>query len=73
MGHSEKIFDDHNVFDPSRWLDKKKKYHPFSTLPFGFGSRNCVDRRVIIYIFLIKVNMTFLNEKLKFYYYLILS
>ncbi|XP_059608193.1 uncharacterized protein LOC132256031 [Phlebotomus argentipes] len=43
-----KFFPDPNVFLPERWLrseEKHENYNPFSYLPFGFGSRNCVGRR----------------------------
>ncbi|XP_072048432.1 25-hydroxyvitamin D-1 alpha hydroxylase, mitochondrial-like [Amphiura filiformis] len=41
-----KIFDNPNEFQPERWLQKEKKYHPFASLPFGHGTRMCVGRRL---------------------------
>ncbi|XP_059608811.1 cytochrome P450 CYP12A2-like [Phlebotomus argentipes] len=44
----EKYFPQPNSFLPERWLrseEKHENYNPFSYLPFGFGSRNCVGRR----------------------------
>ena len=36
MCMSEKYFEEPNKFDPCRWdRDAGKKFHPFSTLPFG--------------------------------------
>jgi len=48
-------------FEPSRWSKKKQDkcpIHPFSTLPFGFGKRNCIGKRLAeqeIYLTIIKV------------------
>ncbi|XP_059608808.1 probable cytochrome P450 12b2, mitochondrial [Phlebotomus argentipes] len=42
-------YPDPNSFIPERWLrseDKHENYNPFSYLPFGFGSRICVGRRL---------------------------
>ena len=43
-----KIFDNPNEFRPERWLDKKKKYHPFASMPFGHGSRMCVGKLYMV-------------------------
>uniref|UniRef100_V9KHM1 Sterol 26-hydroxylase, mitochondrial-like protein n=1 Tax=Callorhinchus milii TaxID=7868 RepID=V9KHM1_CALMI len=32
-------------FKPERWLESKKQ-HPFSSIPFGFGLRTCIGKRV---------------------------
>lgn len=40
-------FDDPLSYRPERWIGESKKLlHPFSLLPFGYGSRMCVGRRV---------------------------
>uniref|UniRef100_A0A1B0CKT8 Cytochrome n=1 Tax=Lutzomyia longipalpis TaxID=7200 RepID=A0A1B0CKT8_LUTLO len=44
----EGYFPDAKAFIPERWLrsqEKHENYNPFTYLPFGFGSRNCVGRR----------------------------
>ncbi|XP_072048810.1 sterol 26-hydroxylase, mitochondrial-like [Amphiura filiformis] len=41
-----KIFDNPDEFQPERWLQNEKKYHPFASLPFGHGTRMCVGRRL---------------------------
>ncbi|KAJ3363767.1 hypothetical protein GGF31_000701 [Allomyces arbusculus] len=44
IAHSPKYFADPETFNPDRW--DTKDIHPFASLPFGFGSRMCVGRRV---------------------------
>lgn len=45
ISNSDKFFDDAGKFKPERWLQKNNHYHPFATLPFGFGKRMCLGRR----------------------------
>ncbi|KNE67487.1 hypothetical protein AMAG_11948 [Allomyces macrogynus ATCC 38327] len=44
VAHSPKYFVDPETFNPDRW--DAKDIHPFAALPFGFGPRMCVGRRV---------------------------
>uniref|UniRef100_M3XKF7 Cytochrome P450 family 27 subfamily A member 3 n=1 Tax=Latimeria chalumnae TaxID=7897 RepID=M3XKF7_LATCH len=46
--HDENDFPDPFAFQPERWMrgNEKWKHHPFSSIPFGFGVRACVGRRV---------------------------
>ena len=56
MSRDESVFDEPNVFRPERWLRGKKvslqnrKFleakEVFSSLPFGFGTRMCIGRRI---------------------------
>ncbi len=61
ISKSERYFKNENQFDPKRWLRENQKVDPidsFASLPFGFGVRMCVGRRLAeqkIYIILIKV------------------
>ena len=51
MGRDEKLFEDAEAFRPERWLRKKGAIptdtaEAFSSIPFGFGTRMCVGRRI---------------------------
>ncbi|GAB1295640.1 25-hydroxyvitamin D-1 alpha hydroxylase, mitochondrial [Apodemus speciosus] len=39
-------FRDPNSFNPARWLGEGPAPHPFASLPFGFGKRSCLGRRL---------------------------
>ena len=45
----ERYFQNAHEFRPERWLRGTKDYkkvHPFLTLPFGYGPRACIGRRL---------------------------
>lgn len=49
VSYDETIFPKPHLFLPQRWLrgsDEKSKLHPFGSVPFGFGTRACLGRRV---------------------------
>ena len=51
MGRDEKLFEDAEAFRPERWLRKKDEVatdttEAFSSIPFGFGTRMCLGRRI---------------------------
>ncbi|XP_034042824.1 cytochrome P450 [Thalassophryne amazonica] len=49
VSYDESIFPEAKSFLPERWLrggDEKYKLHPFGSVPFGFGIRACLGRRV---------------------------
>ncbi|KAK2571369.1 Cytochrome P450 27C1 [Acropora cervicornis] len=64
--HSEKYFKDAMEFKPERWLrENRDEYHAFANLPFGYGVRMCLGRRVAeleIYLFLCKLLQRFRIE-----------
>ena len=47
MCRDPKEFDKPDEFIPERWLrNEVREFSPFTSLPFGFGARSCVGRRV---------------------------
>ncbi|XP_040004181.1 cytochrome P450 [Xiphias gladius] len=49
VSYDENIFPEPHTFLPRRWLrgeEEKSKQHPFGSVPFGFGIRACLGRRV---------------------------
>ncbi|XP_043822824.1 25-hydroxyvitamin D-1 alpha hydroxylase, mitochondrial [Dromiciops gliroides] len=39
-------FPEPNAFRPERWLGGQSAPHPFASLPFGFGKRSCIGKRL---------------------------
>uniref|UniRef100_A0A8D0H8H7 Cytochrome P450 family 27 subfamily A member 1 n=1 Tax=Sphenodon punctatus TaxID=8508 RepID=A0A8D0H8H7_SPHPU len=47
LSHDETSFPDPERFLPRRWLrEHSPSHHPFSSIPFGYGVRACVGRRI---------------------------
>ncbi|KAF4086800.1 hypothetical protein AMELA_G00088500 [Ameiurus melas] len=48
VSYDESIFPEAHTFSPQRWMrdEKQLNRHPFGSVPFGFGTRACLGRRV---------------------------
>ncbi|XP_033114353.1 1,25-dihydroxyvitamin D(3) 24-hydroxylase, mitochondrial-like, partial [Anneissia japonica] len=48
MSRGEGNFEDANEFKPERWLrgNDERKMNKFASLPFGYGTRMCVRKRL---------------------------
>lgn len=70
MSKSERYFKNAKQFNPKRWLNSDQNglvTDPFASIPFGYGIRNCVGRRLAeqkIYVVIIKLIKNFRFEYL---------
>ncbi|KAF4087147.1 hypothetical protein AMELA_G00092290 [Ameiurus melas] len=47
ISHDETVFPEPRLFKPERWLrDGRERPIPFGSIPFGFGVRGCVGKRI---------------------------
>ncbi len=49
MAHLDEYFPNAKQFIPERWIKddpQESHHHPYALLPFGFGTRMCIGRRV---------------------------
>lgn len=67
VSYDENTFPDPHRFLPQRWLrgaEDRSKQHPFGSVPFGFGIRACLGRRVAeleMYLLLSRVTTFFFS------------
>ena len=46
MGRMKEWFDNPEVFDPYRWMKEDRGVGRFASMPFGFGARMCIGKRI---------------------------
>ncbi|KFM67015.1 putative cytochrome P450 12a4, mitochondrial, partial [Stegodyphus mimosarum] len=64
----EKYFKSPEKFLPERWLGKEDKHHPYSFLPFGFGTRSCIGRRLAELEIISLITEIIRNFKVEYHY-----
>ncbi|CAL8240643.1 unnamed protein product [Merluccius merluccius] len=66
ISHDEETFPEPRRFEPARWLRLgQERPSPFGSIPFGFGARGCVGRRIAeleMYLVLARVIQQFKVE-----------
>ncbi|XP_019645756.1 PREDICTED: cytochrome P450 27C1-like [Branchiostoma belcheri] len=71
MGRDPHLFPDPDQFKPERWLRTGEAHddiNPYSSLPFGFGPRSCIGRRVAeveLQLFLAKMSQQFVVSQVE--------
>lgn len=68
MCRSPEEFNNPDDFIPDRWLrNEVREFSPFTSLPFGFGARSCVGRRIAeIMVYMGIANVSALFEKVSY-------
>ena len=72
MGELEKYFPNPKSYIPERWIKgdpHESHHHPYTLLPFGFGTRMCIGRRLAeleMWQLTAKVNIKSKKNYLKF-------
>jgi len=78
MGEMEEYFSNPKSYIPERWIKgdpHESHHHPYTLLPFGFGTRMCIGRRLAeleMWQLTAKVHINSIQFKLKFYMFYIL-
>lgn len=68
IGLDKQYFSQPDKFLPERWLSKDEKTHPFAFLPFGFGTRSCIGRRLAELEIICLLSEIIRNFKVEYHY-----
>ena len=67
MSEMEEYFPNAKAYIPERWIKgdlQESHHHPYTLLPFGYGTRMCIGRRLAeleMWQLIVKVNSFVLN------------
>ncbi|KFM82863.1 putative cytochrome P450 12a4, mitochondrial, partial [Stegodyphus mimosarum] len=64
----EKYFKNPESFHPERWLDREDKHYRYAFLPFGFGTRSCIGRRLAELEVICVITEIIRNFKVEYHY-----
>ncbi|GFS75747.1 probable cytochrome P450 12a5, mitochondrial [Trichonephila clavipes] len=64
----EKYYEEPLKFIPERWIDKNKDFNPFAFVPFGFGPRSCIGKRLAELEISLFVTELIRNFKIEYHY-----
>ncbi|GFQ86909.1 probable cytochrome P450 49a1 [Trichonephila clavata] len=65
---NERYYEEPLKFIPERWINKNKDFNPFAFVPFGFGPRSCIGKRLAELEISLFVTELIRNFKVEYHY-----